>query len=317
MDQAAGLRKLMNNSAKQNVSTAGVSIGEKKFAMTSTALNETINNKPTKVITITSGKGGVGKTSVSVNLGLTLALSGKKVLLFDADLGLANINVMLGVIPKYNLYHVIKGHKKLKDIIIHTPEGLDIIAGASGYSLLADLSDDKRDKVIKGFAEIMGYDILLIDTGAGVGANVVGFTLPADEILVVTTPEPTAITDAYGIIKSIILNSADKSIKLLVNRVASSLEGRRVAERVINICNQFLNVKIENGGFIYEDENVSKSIRKQKPFYLLFPKSKASACLDLIAGKLINQEIDSSKGEPGLGSFFKKLFQIKSGEIDR
>ncbi len=261
----------------------------------------------TQIITLTSGKGGVGKSTISVNLGLALASAGKKVLLFDADLGLANINVLLGVVPKFNLYHVIKGHKELEDIIIRTPEGLDIIAGASGYSMLANLSDKERGTLVSAFEKLSGYDIMLIDTGAGVSSNVVGFTLPADKVIVVTTPEPTAITDAYGIIKSIVLVAPDKNLKLLVNRAQSSLEGKKVAERVINISSQFLNVRVENLGFIYDDDNVSKSIRRQKPFYQLFPGCKAASCLDIIASRILEQELPK-RNESGVGAFFKKIF---------
>lgn len=283
IDQATELRKIMKNTTSS-----------------------------TKVITITSGKGGVGKTSLSVNLGIALANMGKKVLLFDADLGLANINVLVGVIPRYNLYHVVKGHKRLDEVIIHTPEGLDIVAGASGYSSLADLSSKERDTLIEAFDTISGYDVLLIDTGAGVSSNVVGFTVPADEVLVVTTPEPTSITDAYGIIKSIVLVSPEKPIKLLVNRVSSSLEGKKVAERVTNISNQFLNVRVENSGFIYDDENVGKSIRRQKPFYILYPRSKASSCLGVVAARMV--DTSNVPQTSGVGNFFRKLFQVQSGE---
>ncbi|MBL8035407.1 MAG: MinD/ParA family protein [Leptospiraceae bacterium] len=261
----------------------------------------------TQIITLTSGKGGVGKSTISVNLGLALAAAGKKVLLFDADLGLANVNVLLGVVPKFNLYHVIKGHKELEDIIIRTPEGLDIIAGASGYSMLANLSDKERLNLVSAFEKLSGYDIMLIDTGAGVSSNVVGFTLPADKVIVVTTPEPTAITDAYGIIKSIVLVAPDKHIKLLVNRATSSLEGKKVAERVINISSQFLNVRVENLGFIYDDDNVPKSIRRQKPFYQLFPSCKAASCLDIVSSRILEQELPK-RSESGVGAFFRKIF---------
>lgn len=264
----------------------------------------------TKIITITSGKGGVGKTSVSVNLALAMAKSSKKILVFDADLGLANINVLLGVIPKYNLYHVVKGIKTLEEIIIHTPEGVDIIAGASGFSMLANLPEKERQNLLNAFDKLTGYDIMIIDTGAGVSANVTSFTLPAHEVIVITTPEPTAITDAYGIIKAIVLEAPNKQIKLVVNRVSSSFEGKKVAERIINISSQFLNVKVENLGFIYEDENVLRSIRRQKPYYLLYPKSKASSCLDVIAGRLLNIEIPMVE-EKGLGNFFRKFFSLQ------
>ncbi|MDH4200963.1 MAG: MinD/ParA family protein [Spirochaetia bacterium] len=301
-DQAYGLRRLAKK--KQNAGSEENDVAD-DFEVT---VNPAVTKK-TRVITITSGKGGVGKSSVSVNLALTIAKSGKKVLLFDADLGLANINVMLGVIPKYNLYHVVKGSKKLNEIIIKTPEGLDLIAGASGYSILANLNITEREKLISEFEKLPYYDIMIIDTGAGVGANVIGFTLPADEVLVITTPEPTSITDAYGIIKSIVLQSSDKNIKLLVNRVSSSLEAKKVLERVVNISNQFLNVKVDSAGYIFEDEFVSKSIRQQKPFILEYPKSKASACLQLVAGKILNQKVeDNGDGSGSLGKFFSKLF---------
>lgn len=263
----------------------------------------------TKVVTVTSGKGGVGKTSISVNLAMALAAAGQKVLLFDADLGLANVNVLLGVIPKHNLYHVIKKHKSIHDVIIHTPEGLDIIAGASGYSMLANLPDDERENLINAFNELQGYDILLIDTGAGVGSNVIGFTHPADEVIVVTTPEPTSITDAYGIIKSIVLVDPGKRISLLVNRADSSLEGRKVAERVVNISSQFLNVSVNNLGFVFDDDSVAKSVRRQKPFYSLFPKSKASSCLNNISARLLNSESSEVSDGASIGGFFKKFFQ--------
>ncbi|MDH4262353.1 MAG: MinD/ParA family protein [Spirochaetia bacterium] len=300
-DQAHGLRKLARRKQESNTP-------EDETSQQSVRREDVSNGSRTRVITITSGKGGVGKSSVSVNMALSIARSGKKVLLFDADLGLANINVMLGVIPKYNLYHVVKGTKKLNEIIIKTPEGLDLIAGASGYSILANLNINEREKLINEFESLPYYDLMIIDTGAGVGANVIGFTLPADEIIVVTTPEPTAITDAYGIIKSIVLQSSDKNIKLLVNRVSSSLEAKKVLERVVNISNQFLNVKVDSAGYIFEDEYVSKSIRQQKPFVIEYPKSKASACVQLIAGKIMNQKLADSKDGPGFGKFFHKLF---------
>jgi flagellar biosynthesis protein FlhG len=198
----------------------------------------------TRTIVITSGKGGVGKTSLSVSLAIALAEDGKSVTLVDADLGLANINVILGIIPKYNLYHVIKGKKRLKDIIIEVPEGIKIIAGASGFHQLANLEQKQRDEFIEAMNELASDDYLIIDTGAGISQNVLSFVLAADEVIVVTTPEPTAITDAYGIIKAIASQTTEKNIKLIVNKAQSVSEGKRVAQRVINIAGQFLNIKV-------------------------------------------------------------------------
>lgn len=290
MDQAANLRRLvLETDAKKQ--------------------------KKTKTIAITSGKGGVGKTSVAVSLSIALAKGGSSVTLLDADLGLANINVILGIIPKYNLYHVIKGQKKLKDIVIEVPEGIKIIAGASGFHQLANLDPKQRNEFISAVSELDSDDYMVVDTGAGVSQNVLAFVMASDEIIVVTTPEPTAITDAYGIIKSIAAQSPDKIIKIIVNRVQSVAEGNRVAQRVINIAGQFLNIKVENLGFIFDDLYVPKSVRNQKPFIVSYPKCKAAACVSIIADRISNKSTGSAKGS-GLASFFKNLFVTRDDEED-
>ncbi|HEY1406448.1 MAG TPA: MinD/ParA family protein [Spirochaetota bacterium] len=268
---------------------------------------------PTRTIAITSGKGGVGKTSLAVSLSIALAQGGKtRVTLLDADLGLANINVILGIIPQFNLYHVIKGKKKLRDIVIDVPEGIKIIAGASGFHQLANLDIKQRKEFIDEFQSIEGADFMIIDTGAGVSQNVLSFVVAADEVIVVTTPEPTAITDAYGIIKSIAAQTNDKVIRLIVNRVQSVSEGKRVAQRIINIAGQFLNIKVENLGFIFDDPFVAKSVRNQKPFIVGFPKAKSSVCVSMIADRIANRESELKGG--GLPMFLKNLF--KSEEVE-
>ena len=288
MDQAANLRRLV-------VETSAV--------------------KKTKTIAITSGKGGVGKTSIAVAIAIALARSGNTVTLLDADLGLANVNVILGIIPKYNLYHVIKGKKKLKDIIIDVPEGFRIIAGASGFHQLANLDVKQRGEFIEAIAELDGDDYMIIDTGAGISQNVLSFLGASDDVIVITTPEPTAITDAYGIIKSIASQSPDKPVRLVVNRVQSVAEGKRVAQRVINIAGQFLNIKVESLGFVFEDMYVSKSICNQKPFMVMYPKQKASICVNIIADRIANREVDERRGT-GLVSFFRQLFRSEEDTAD-
>ncbi len=271
--------------------------------------------KKTRTIAITSGKGGVGKTSLAVGIAIALAKDGASVTLLDADLGLANINVILGIIPKYNLYHVIKGKKKLKDIVIEVPEGIKIIAGASGFHQLANLDIKQRGDFIEAVAELDEDDYMIIDTGAGISQNVLSFVSAADEVIVVTTPEPTAITDAYGIIKSIASQSPEKPVKLIVNRVQSVSEGKRVAQRVINIAGQFLNIKVENMGFIFDDIYVPKSVRNQKPFVVIYPKSKASICVNIIADRIANKAVEERKGS-GLSNFFKQLFKTEEEEAE-
>ncbi len=261
----------------------------------------------TRTIAITSGKGGVGKSTFAVSLSIALAQNGASVTLLDADLGLANINVILGIIPKFNLYHVIKGKKKLKDIVIDIPEGIKIIAGASGFHQLANLDSKQIGDFIQSVSELDEDNFMIVDTGAGVSQNVLRFVIAADDILVVTTPEPTAITDAYGIIKSIASQAPEKSVKLIVNRVNSVSEGKRVAQRVITIAGQFLNIKVENLGFVFDDIYVPKSVRNQKPFIISYPKSKAAACVAMIADRISKREINAKKGS-GMASFFKSLF---------
>ena len=246
-------------------------------------------------------------------MSIALAKDGYDVTLLDADLGLANINVVLGIIPKYNLYHVIKGKKKLRDIVIEVPEGIKIIAGASGFHQLANLDPKQRTEFIDAFSELDSDDFMIIDTGAGVSQNVLSFVIAADEIIVVTTPEPTAITDAYGIIKSIASQSNDKIVKLIVNRVQSVTEGKRVAQRVINIAGQFLNIQVENLGFIFDDIYVPKSVRNQKPLIVSYPKSKAAGCISLIADKISNKAVNQHKGS-GLSGFIKNLFSSHAEE---
>jgi flagellar biosynthesis protein FlhG len=268
-----------------------------------------VNTKPlTKVIAVTSGKGGVGKTTIAVNFSIILSKFGKKVLLMDGDLGLANVNVLLGLVPEHNIYEVFKGKKSIKDIVIHTHYGLDFIAGANGIAQLANLAEEQREAFLKDLETLEGYDFLIIDTGAGVGQNVLGFLKPADEIIVITTPEPTAITDAYGMIKSIVVNKTEKKIKLVVNEVETAIEAKKVADRLIEISAQFLKAEVENLGFIYKEDVVPKSVRNQRPLVVAYPNSKSASCIFHIARRILN--VKEEDVGTGIGGFFSKFFEI-------
>ena len=267
----------------------------------------TSSNHKTRIIAVSSGKGGVGKTNIAINLALAYMQMGKKVVVMDADLGLANVNVVLGIIPKYNLYHLIRKQKKMREIIQNTSYGIQIVAGASGFSKIANLSVEERNDFVGELQELSSADVLIIDTGAGVSDNVLSFIAAADDVIIVTTPEPTAITDAYGIIKIIAteIDNLNLGLKLVVNRVKSVTEGKKVAERVINIAGQFLNLKVDYLGFVYDDDLVHNAVVKQKPFLIMDARGKASMCIRYLAGRLENVEY---KNGSGIARFVRKLF---------
>lgn len=260
----------------------------------------------TRIIAISSGKGGVGKTNLSINIALAYASLGKKVIVLDADLGLANVNVILGIIPKYNLYHLIRKQKSIREIILDTGYGIQIVAGASGFSKIANLSHEERETFIEELSELSTADVIIVDTSAGVSNNVLDFVAAADDAIIVTTPEPTAITDAYGIVKIIAteIDYLNIGLKLVVNRVKSVTQGKKVAERVISIAGQFLNVKIDYLGYVYEDSTVGQAVLKQKPFFVVDPKCKASICVKHIVSRL--EKVDYREGG-GISRFLKKL----------
>lgn len=295
-DQAEKLRELVKNKSVGSEPGAG-----------SMPLPNLPAGRKTRIITVTSGKGGVGKTNMSVNLALAFARTGKKVVVLDADLGLANVNVALGVIPKFSLYHMIRHKKTMAEILTDTGMGIHIVAGASGFSQIANLGEEERTLLINELATLSFADIIIIDTSAGVGHNVLSFVAAADDVLIVTTPEPTAITDAYGIIKIISteLNNPALGLKLIVNRVKNVTEGKKVADRVINIASQFLNLKVDYLGYVYEDNLVHESVLRQKPFLIVDPRGKASHCVQNLVSRL--ERSDYKEGS-GLGGFLARLF---------
>ena len=293
-DQAQALRDLMS-------STRGTP------AVLERPRDAVLPARKTRIIAVTSGKGGVGKTNVSVNLAIAYAKLGKKVIVMDADLGLANVNIMLNVIPKHNLYHVIRKQKTMRDIIYDTDYGIQIVAGASGFSKIANLTEEERQGFITELYALSQADIVIIDTSAGVSSNVLSFVAAADDAIIVTTPEPTAITDAYGIIKIIAteVENLNIGLKLVVNRVKNVTEGRRVAERIIEISGNFLNLKVEYLGCIYDDPVVPQAVLRQRPFIVSEPRSKASISIQHLVSRMEKTEFPD---DSGIGRFIRKLF---------
>jgi flagellar biosynthesis protein FlhG len=259
-----------------------------------------------EVITVTSGKGGVGKSDLAVNLGIALSDSGYDVAVADMDLGLANVNVITGSKPDYNLLDVLKGRREIEDVLQDAPGGISILAGASGEEELANLSSEGCRNFVNQLAELDRLvDVLIVDTSAGLSERVMQFVNAADRTILVTTPEPTAITDAYAIVKSALGDPPRPSMNLVINRADSIMEGKNVAEKMKRVGEQFLDAPIRVLGYMTEDDAVMKAVRQRRPFYLEFPEARVSQCVSHIESRLMDgQELQ----EPaGVGSFFSKL----------
>ena len=264
-----------------------------------------------KFITISSGKGGVGKTSFCINYGIALAGFGKRVVILDADLGMANVDVLLKASTRSNIIEVIDGTKDIEGIIAKAPGGIDIIAGGSGLQRLSSLTTPEFYRITKGFTYLQNhYDYILLDTGAGLSRNVTDFIFASDETMIVTTPEPHAITDAYSIIKVVLEQNRDVNLKLLINKCENPQEGREVLYRITNVVKNFLNYTITPMGFLVESKVVGRSIREQVPFVLSYPGSDIARDVVLLAETEVNGT-PKVKEESALSTFvsrFKRLF---------
>ena len=266
-------------------------------------------NKNLRVYCVASGKGGVGKTNLSVNLGLALQNLGKKVLLIDADLGLANIDVVTGLYPKYNLSHVLSIGKSVQDIIVEGPNGISVLPGASGLYELANITNAQLEILIESFKSISGdFDIIIIDTSAGISKNVIGFIQSADEVIVVTTPEPSSVTDAYALIK-VAHKHCDK-INLIVNKTENYKEAQLTMEKLTKAAKKFLNIDINYLGFILEDKSIHKANMEQIPFFIKYPEGLASKCLINITSKLVYGQQSSIENRVTVDGWFKKLISF-------
>ena len=256
------------------------------------------------VIAVTSGKGGVGKSNVAVNLAIRFARSGKDCVLLDADLGLANADVLCNVDLPHNLSHVIARKRELRDVLVTAPGGFRLIGGASGLARMADLTDDDRRRLLEALAELeQQADVILIDTGAGISPNVLGFTRAADHVLVVTTPEPTAITDAYAVIKVVSRDPGQRRISLLVNQARSPAEARTVHDRIARVAKQFLGATVFDAGHVMADEAVPTAVRSRVPFVLSTPHCPAGQCITRLAMRFETGVV--ADREPG--GFFNRL----------
>jgi flagellar biosynthesis protein FlhG len=264
-----------------------------------------------RTIAVTSGKGGVGKTNLACNLAIQLSKSGERALILDADLGLSSIDTILGLLPRKNLYHAIFDGVPISDVITIGPAGVKIITGGSGILELAHLSDKRRNLFIDSLEQLeAAADWFIIDTGAGLGKNVMAFIRAATEVLVVTTPEPTSVTDAYAMVKVTAAKNPAAGIGLVVNMARSRQEADSVSARIAQVSRQFLNVSVAQLGFVPFDEAVSQAVRAQSPVVAAFPGSPAAKAIRGIADTICGRPDEVARPKAGFGSFVERLRKI-------
>ncbi|MGE5653965.1 MAG: MinD/ParA family protein, partial [Bacillota bacterium] len=259
----------------------------------------------------TSGKGGVGKTNLTANLALALAQAGHRIVLLDADLGLANVDVLLGLVPQHTLRDVIDGRMQIVEILTAGPLGISIIAGGSGITELADLSEQHVASFIQGLEALDDLcDFILIDTGAGIGKAVLGFVLAAHEVVVVTTPEPTSITDAYATIKAICNRKPGAAIRLVINRAANLNDAQQAYEKIRLAAERFLGASIPLLGSVPDDPAIAKAVMAQQPFFLSYPHADATLRLMELANALIPDAEHEAAPTTGVRSFFARVISL-------
>ena len=286
MDQAQQLRNIVKLQEQRNISNA-------------------------KVITITSGKGGVGKSNMAVNLAVHFRKMGKRVIIFDADFGLANVEVMFGTVPKYNLTKLLEGEMKIEDIITKGPEDIGFISGGSGIVGLNNLNKSQIDYLISNLSYLNELtDVLIIDTGAGVSDSVLDFVLASPEVVLVTTPEPSSLTDSYSLIKALYKNPGfiknGTNIRLVANKVNSKDEAMAVYNKIKTVTTKFLNGEVKYLGMVPQDDTLEKAVRNQKIVSLSYPKAKSSKAFETIAYELLEEKITYKWGISQIFSSFIK-----------
>jgi flagellar biosynthesis protein FlhG len=272
------------------------------------------DQKCIRVISVTSGKGGVGKSNVVTNLAIALSTQGKKVLVLDADLGLGNLDVLLGLSPVYNLNHVLNGEKSISEILVDGPASIKIIPAGSGVQELTSLGQHAKLKLMDELEMLEeSFDVMIVDTEAGISENVTYFTSAAQEIIVVVTPEPTSITDAYALIKLLATQYAEHHFKVLINIAKDSEDALEVFRKLANVAGRFLDISLDYLGYVVRDDKVVEAVKRQKAVSELFPESEAAACFTTLAKRVIeNTRHTRLKGN--IQFFFRQMLEIPAGE---
>jgi flagellar biosynthesis protein FlhG len=266
-------------------------------------------SRPVQVIAVTGGKGGVGKTNVSVNLGVALAQRGRRVMLLDADLGLANVDVLLGLKPRFTLEHVLAGERELDEIIIEGPAGLRIVPAASGVAGMADLPPAVYGGLIHAFGQLaVDLDVLLVDTAAGVSEAVMSFARAAQEVLVVVCDEPASLADAYALIKLLSTRHGVSRFRVLSNMVRRARDGRDLFAKLLAVCDQYLDVVLEFAGTVPFDDYLRKAVQRREPVVEAYPRSPVAYALRQLAAQV--EQWPRVRGASGhLEFFFERMLQ--------
>ncbi|MFK8047082.1 MAG: MinD/ParA family protein [Halioglobus sp.] len=270
---------------------------------------------PINVMAITSGKGGVGKTNIAVNLAVSLAEQGRDVVLLDADLGLANVDITLGLKPKYDLSHVVSGERSLEEIVVQGPKGINIVPASSGISSMTNLSPTEQAGLIRSFGELsMPVDTLIVDIGAGIDLNVQAFSSACQTVIVVLCDEPTSITDAYALIKVLNAQCGIKKFELLANMVDSDAQARALYGKVCRVSDRFLDVHLGYLGAIPRDNYLRKAVQQQGPVVQLYPRSPSAQAFGKLATD-VDREFLGQESYGGLGFFVERLIQGGAAEL--
>ncbi len=278
-------------------------------------LRSITKNKPVQVITVTGGKGGVGKTNIAANLSVALANKGKKVLVLDADLGLANMDIVMGIEARHNLSHVVRGEKTMNEILVEGPSGIKIIPAASGVKEMTSLGYREYAGIIREF-NTLDYqpDVLVIDSAAGIANDVIAFSRASHDVIVVVCDEPASITDAYALIKILERNHAIKKFRIVANMVNTHADGRVLFNKLLKVTDRFLDVALDYVGAVPYDEYLKKSIQKQKPVVNAYPRSPSSMAINKYADKTSKWPIpDTPSGH--IEFFLERLYLTKNNTM--
>ena len=274
---------------------------------------ENIDSKPVnkpRIITVTSGKGGVGKSNIVVNLSIALQKMGKKVMIFDADIGMGNDDIIMGCSSRYNVFDVISNGKEIEEVVLTGPFGVKLLPGGSALTKVEDLTEDQRNIFLSKLTALTGLDYIIMDTGAGVNKSVLGFIACCEDLVIITTPEPTSLTDAYSLLKAVKHFNIRTSAKVIVNRSLDNNEATMTFNKFDNAVTKFLGMKLEYLGKIGEDKKLAYAVRAQQPVIVSYPNSQVAQDINNIASKI--EGMNNKACGMGIEGLFKKIFSIFS-----